>query len=109
MNGFPTTGAAIGMSISDNQDDTIYYEVVSYETRKFGDKITLPVQGRHRYQAKTLAMQHVKELLANMGLKINVDFKLELDQFNLYPTVRFSPEHEECKTMLLLMWNKRNG
>ena len=109
MNGFPTTGAAIGMSISDNQDDTIYYEVVSYETRKFGDKITLPVQGRHRYVAKTLAMQHIKELLANMGLKINVDFKLELDQFNLYPTVRFSPEHEECKTMLLLMWNNRNG
>ena len=109
MNVFPTTGAETGMSISDNLDDTIHYEVESYEASKFGDKITLPVQGRHRYVAKTLAMQHIKELLANMGLKINVDFKLELDPFNLYPTVRFSPEHEECKTMLLLMWNNKNG
>lgn len=95
------------MSISDNPDDTIHYEVVSYEARKFGDKITLPLDGRHRFQAMTLAMQHAKALLAQMGLKINVDFKLELDAFSRYPTVRFSPEHEECKTMLLLMWSKQ--
>ncbi len=93
------------MWISDNQDDILPYE--SYEARKFGDKITLPSKGSHRWQAKTLAMQHIKELLAEMGLKINVDFKLELDPFNLNPTVRFSPEHEECKTMLLLMWSKQ--
>jgi hypothetical protein len=96
------------MSISDNLDDTIHYEVVSYvDERKFGDKITLPLDGRHRFQARTLAMQHAKELLVKMGLKINVDFKLELDPFNRYPTVRFSPEHEGAKTMLLLMWSKQ--
>lgn len=101
-----TTGAATGMSIRDNLDDISPIEVVS---RRFGDKVTLPVNGRHRFQARTLAMQHAKGLLTQMGLMINVDFKLELDSINLYPTVRFAPEHEECKTMLLLMWNTRNG
>ena len=92
------------MSISDNLDDAS----ISYD-RRFGDKLTLPLDGRHRFQARTLAMQSAKDILTKMGLIINIDYSLGLDHVSWYPVVRFSPEHEDCKTMLMLMWNKTDG
>lgn len=96
------------MLTSDSRDDTPI-EVITYEARQFGDKLTLPLDGRHRFQARTLAMENAKDILTKMGLKINIDFKIGLDDVSWYPVVRFSPEHEECKTMLLLMWGKNHG
>lgn len=105
VNGCPTTGAGIDMSISDGPN--LDYEITEVQPRQFGAGLFLPKpQDGKIWDKRTKIMELSKRFLISQGLRLNVDFMFTVDFYsNFDAIVRFTPEHESAKTMLILYWS----
>lgn len=97
------------MSISDSPNDLI--EITEVQPRAFGAGLRLPLAGNsgtgYLWGRQTKLMELTKAYLTNVcGLKVNVDFEFDVDFYsNFDPIVKFTPEHDSVKSMLILYWS----
>ena len=100
------------MSIYVKLTDQIEYEVI--QPREFGAGFTLPGSGISWINRNT-SLGEVKRLMIDLGLKHNVDFKIELEpDGNCKVLIRLAVGQESAESMILLNWNrfmqeKKNG
>ena len=93
------------MSISG--DPNSEYAITEVQPREFGAGLFLPrPKSGDIWRRKTRIMELTKAYLINQGLKLNVDFQFGVDFYkNFDPVVKFTPQHESVKTMLMLYWS----
>ena len=91
------------MSIYVKLTDQIEYEVI--QPREFGAGFTLPGSGISWINRNT-SLGEVKRLMIDLGLKHNVDFKIEIElDGNRKVLIRLAIGQESAESMILLNWN----
>lgn len=83
------------------------YEITEVQPREFGAGLFLPkpLNGKI-WDKRTRIMELSKQYLISQGLRLNIDFQFTVDFYSNFDTiVRFTPEHESAKTMLMLYWS----
>ena len=91
------------MSIYVKLTDQIEYEVI--QPRVFGAGFTLPGSGIS-WMNRNTSLGEVKRLMIDLGLKHNVDFKIEIElDGNRKVLIRLAIGQESAESMILLNWN----